>query len=213
MEKNDEFDSKLRKTMPGSVGDISSIKEDITPIYDEEKLDLDTIKTNPILKPLAEINNSFVNFELVINKALLEYQEDKAKIDTMIEVNPRYSETIILSIFQRILGHIKQIIHSQDIQKEDMKKAIKEMVKITKSEYGLLQEQSEEDESKKEEPKQKVEEETKEPTETGEETPEEKKPEETEETSKEGKTLYSELVEKEIPIPKDKPNKKGFVPI
>jgi len=206
MEKNEEVDNKFRKLMPGGVSDVSNIRDDITPVYDEEKLDSDAIRTNPILKPLAEINNSFVNFELVINRALLEYQEDKTQIDTMIEANPRYSETIILSKVQSMLGHIKQIIHSQDIQKEDMKKAIKEMVKIAKSEYGLLEEQSKEDESKP-----KAEEKTTEEQRAKEGI--DKESQETEETPKKEKVIYSELIEKEIPIPKDKSNKKGFVPI
>ena len=197
MENNEGIDTKFRKMMPEGVSDVSNIRDDITPIYDEEKLDLDAIKTNPILKPIAETNNSFINFELVINKALLEYQEDKSKIDAMIIENPRYSETMILSKVQSMLIHVKTIIHSQDIQKEDMKKTIKEMVKIAKSEYGLLEEQS-----KEEVPKAKEE-----TAETGEETTEEKK----EAPPKE--TVYSELIEKEIPIPKDKSNKKGFVPI
>jgi hypothetical protein len=198
MEKNEEIDTKFRKLMPGGVGDVG-VRGDITPVYDEEKLDLEAIKTNPILKPLAEINNSFVNFELVINKALLEYQEDKSQIDAMIEANPRYSETIILSKVQSMLRHVKQIIHSQDIQKEDLKKVVKDMVKIAKTEYGLLQEQS-----KEEVPKAKEE-----TAETGEETAEEKKGE----TPKEEKPVYSELVEREIPIPKDKSDKEGFVSI
>ncbi len=206
MEKNEEVENKFRKMMPGGVSDVSNIRDDITPVYDEEKLDLDTVKTNPILKPLAEINNSFVNFELVINRALLEYQEYKEQIDAMIQINPRYSETIILSKVQSMLGHIKQIIHSQDIQKEDMKKAIKEMVKIVKSEYGLLEEQSKEDELKP-----KAEEKTTEEQKAKEEV--DKEAQETEETPEKEKTIYSELVEKEIPVPKDKPNKKGFVPI
>ncbi|GAG77131.1 unnamed protein product, partial [marine sediment metagenome] len=90
---------------------------------------------------------------------------------------------------------VKQIIHSQDVQKENMKNALKEMITIVNKEYGLLEEDEKSSEEEKEENKTESEEEG-----TEEEKKEEKKPLEKEEKSK---TFYSDLIEKEIPKPKD----------
>lgn len=171
-----------------NIGEVESI-------YDEEKLDFDAIKKNPILKPIMEINNSFQNFELVINRALWEYEQDKKTIDEMIEANPKYSETMIMAKVQSILGHIKQIIHSQDIQKENMKNAINEMIKIVGEEYALLQEPEEPTETP----------EVGEPEPTQEEVDEKKDNKKDEKEKK----FRSELLEKEINLPgEDK-----FIPI
>jgi len=165
-------------------------REEIEPIYNEEKLDFETIKKNPILKPVAEMNNSYINFELLINRALWEYGQDKEAIDKMIEANPKYSETIILGKIQSILSHVKQIIHSQDIQKENMKKTINEIIKIVKENYGLLEEEETEPSESLKEPEEVIE----------------------KDDNKEEK-FYSDLVEKDVSAPKDKPNQNKFIPI
>lgn len=141
MENEDLSEKNLRKNLPLGITGTGGMREHITPLYDEKKLDFRTIRDNPVLKPLAEINNGFVNMELLINRALWEFQEDKTTIDEMIEINPKYSETMILSKFQSLLGHVKQIIQAQDIQKENMKRAINEMVRIVDKEYGVLNEE------------------------------------------------------------------------
>ena len=174
-----------------STRNISEVES----IYDGEKLDFNAIKKNPILKPIVEINNSFQNFELVINRALWEYEQNKKTIDEMIEANPKYSETMIMAKVQSLLGHIKQIIHSQDIQKENMKNAINEMIKIVGDEYGLLQEPEE-------------------PTETPkvgglEPIQEEVDKEKDNKKDEEEKKFHSELLDKKINLP----NKDEFIPI
>ena len=108
----------------------------------------------------------------------------------MIESNPKYSETIILGKVQGMLGHIKQIIHSQDIQKENMKNAINEMIKIVREEYTLL-----------EGPEQ--------PSGLKEKTINEEKEDKKDKEDKEEKTFHSELLEKEINLD----NKGTFIPI
>lgn len=122
----------------------SERRSEVDSIYSESKLDLDAIKKNPILKPISELNNSYINFELLINRALWEFGKNKEAIDSMIEENPKYSETILLSKVQSLIGHIKQVIHAQDIQKENMKNVINEMIKIVKENYGLLEEDNNE---------------------------------------------------------------------
>lgn len=150
-------------------------------IYDGDKLDFENIKNNPVLKPIADINKSFVNFELLIRRAMWEYGQAKEAIDGMIELNATYSETIIMSKIQLMLIHIKQIIHSQNIQKENMKDTINEMVRIVQKDYELLEKDVRENQimiEKKPETKMK----------------EEEKP----------KTFYSELIGRDIPLPENK---------
>lgn len=106
----------------------------IEKIYEKE-LDTTTILKNPILRPIIEINNQHKNFERVVQKAVADAQEEKNEIDKMIEDNPIYSETIILAKFLKIWNCMSQIISSQDIQKDNMKKAINDMVNICMSEY------------------------------------------------------------------------------
>lgn len=108
----------------------------ISSIYDGD-LDFRAIKDNPILKPIAEINETFINLELVINKALIEYQELENEINKMTELNPVYSETMLMSKIQALKNNVKQIIHSQDLQKANMKTKINEMIRIAEEEYEV----------------------------------------------------------------------------
>lgn len=186
--------------MVNDKSELSNIDtKEIEPIYDGE-LDFETIKKKPILKPIAEMNNSYMNFELLINRALYEYTQDKNAIDDMIKINPKYSETIILSKIQSILGYVKQIIHSQNIEKENMKKTINEMIEIVEQNYGLLEEESKEEQKiiKKEEVES-------EEDEDSEEESEDKKKED------KPKGFYSDLLEKNIPIPDE--DKEEIIPI
>jgi len=124
--------------------DLKKVGEEaIESIYEEKKLSFDEIKKNPILKPISEINKSFINFELIIRRAMLEYEKTKKEINQMIELQPKYSETMVMGKIQNILTYIPQIIHSQQIQKENMKDAINEMIKIVKVSYGVLDEEKE----------------------------------------------------------------------
>ena len=194
----------VKKTMPAGVTGIGTLRMQIEPLYNEKNLDFETIKNNPVLKPLAEINNGYVNMELLINRALWEYQENKIQIDAMIEANPKYSETIILSKFQNILNYIKQIIQAQDIQKENMKRAINEMIKIVEKEYGVLNEEV---------PIQKRigRAEARPISEGIVEIKEENIPG----TNKDSVTeeFHSELLDKDIPLPKKKGKREGYIPI
>lgn len=192
-----------KKTMPAGVTGTGTIRTQIEPLY-AEKLDFAAIKNNPVLKPLSEINNGYINMELLINRALWEYQENKLQIDAMIQENPKYSETIILSKFQNILNYIKQIIQAQDIQKENMKRAINEMIKIVGEEYGILEEEQV--------PKKINKAETKHPSE---EIVEIKEGGIIPEADKNAtpQEFYSELLDKEIPVQKKKGKREGYIPI
>jgi len=106
-------------------------------IYDGD-LDFNDIRESPILKPISEINDSYINLELLINKALLEYQVIEDEINLMLKENPIYSETMLMARIENLKNQIKQIIHSQDLQKESMKSKINEMIKIVSEEYELI---------------------------------------------------------------------------
>lgn len=198
-------------------GNIES--RDLETIYSGE-LDLKEIMKNPILKPVAEINKSYENLEQLIYFATYEYQEKYKKIKEMIDENPKYGETMLVTIIINMIEYIKQIIKSQDIQKQNMKDAINEMIKINGEQYAQLSE-----EEQKEPPIKSTEPEDEEGKEiqssdeiTQEETPEESREESSEETeektedSKEGsskdeKKYHSDLLGKELPIPKNIQNK------
>lgn len=195
----------MRKTITGSLGDTDKLKPEIEGIVEEKQLSYEKIQKHPILKPLSDINKSFINFELLINRALWDYNTDKQQIDEMIELNPKYSETIILNKFQSIISDIKQIIHAQDLQKENLVNAIKEMIRIVEKEYAPLNE--EETFSKTQEPiKPQVIQETKKEVKIQkpeiEEEIEEDEPLEEPEVKPTKSGFYSELLERDVPVPK-----------
>jgi hypothetical protein len=111
--------------------------EKIEPIYPGD-LDFKSIMENPILKPLAELNRTYVNFELIIHKALNEYEEEKKMVDDMVAKVPKYSETIFVGRIQNMIREMKTLIHAQDVQKEAMKRAIAEMIDISRDNYRLI---------------------------------------------------------------------------
>ena len=186
----------MRKNISASsLEESKKIREEMQGVYNEN-MTYEDIENNPILRPISEINNSFINLELLINRALWEYEENKKQIDKMIEINPKYSETMILSVFQNIIGHIKQIIHAQDLQKENMKEVIDKMIKISNKEYALIKK---EDDYK--EVKENIVKVPKETNKVEEKTVENNIPQKEEiEKEEEPKSFHSELLEKEIPI-------------
>lgn len=201
MINKDTEEKTIRKNISiGGLEESKNIRQEMEGVYDGG-LSYEEVDENPILKPILEIKNSFMNLELLINRALWEYEENKKQIDKMIEINPKYSETMILSVFQNIMNHIKQIIHAQDLQKENMKEAIKNMVKISKKEYALLNKEDEQGIERKEEKIDKIEKKPKEIKEEIIKPIETKNNEKIKETEK---LFHSELIEKEIPIPLNK---------
>jgi hypothetical protein len=198
-------------------------KMDVEKIYEGE-LNFKEIKNNPILKPIAIINNSFVNLELTIRKALWDLEQDRKKMAELIEANPKYSETIIMNVVNNMTRNTKTIIHAQDIQKDNMKDTIREMISIADEEYALLSEEEnyeveEEIETPKiikREPKiiQKQEPQIQEPPQEN-EIPEEKVEEEEikeEKQETEDEKFYSDFLEKEVVLPKSAKSD-GFTPI
>lgn len=123
--------------MEGKIGG-----QDSESIYDG-KLNFDEIIKNPILKPISEINKSYENLELSINRALYEFQEKYTKIKNLLDENPKYGETMFVTIIFSMIEYIKQIVHSQDLQKQNMKDAINEMIDIVGEKYMQTNEDEE----------------------------------------------------------------------
>ena len=182
--------------------DLQKIKK----IY-EGDLDFNTIKDSPILKPIAEINETFINLELMVNKALVEYEELQDEINKMVEDNPVYSETMLMAKIQHFKILVKQMIHSQDLQKANMIDKINEMIRIVEDEYDVRGEEEITPETKSEkvgrpriEKPKEIEKENIDEDDTlkklREMVSEEKEP--SVEKEVESKTKYSNLVEREI---------------
>ncbi len=72
------------------------VEKKVEPIYNKE---LD-IKENPILEPIAEMNQSFINTQKLLDKSIWEYERDKKEINEMIKIMPKYSQTIIIAVIQ-----------------------------------------------------------------------------------------------------------------
>lgn len=104
-------------------------EEDIEPIYNGD-LGLENIDHQPILKPVANINNSFIDSQKLLNKALSDYTKVKENINDMIKIMPKYSQTMIVAEIQRLVNYIEQYIFLSDQQQEKLKRTINEMIKV-----------------------------------------------------------------------------------
>lgn len=193
-------------------------KADIEKIYDGD-LSFKEIKNNPVLKPIAIINNSYANLELTIRKALWDLEQDRKKMDSLIEANPKYSETIIMNVINSMIRNTKTIIHAQDLQKDDMVNTIREMININKEEYALLNDEYIEQEEEVPPPIKKIIKIEEEPIVNEEKIKEIKKidadvniPQDIveEEIEDKEKKFYSDFLEKEVSV-SDKSD--GFTPI
>ena len=80
---------------------------------------------------------SYRTSELIINRALYEYEENKKIIDDMLRKVPKYSETDFVSRVKDMLREMKTIIHNQDLQKDLLKKGVTDMIKICGEKYNF----------------------------------------------------------------------------
>jgi len=106
------------------TGEIKSDK-----LY-EGDLSYGTVRKNPILQPILEINSLYESHGFMVQKATTDYESLMKEINEMLRLNSDYSSTMIVAKFQQILLAAKQTIHAQDLQRIFMKKAMNEMVKI-----------------------------------------------------------------------------------
>ncbi|CAK0756844.1 hypothetical protein CCP1ISM_60029 [Azospirillaceae bacterium] len=118
--------------MADKEDELGQIKEDV--LYSGE-LNFEEIKNNPILQPILEANTIYKSMGLSIQRSLSEYVRLMAEIQDMINKNPTYSQTQIVSKLQELIMHSKNVIHSQDIQREIIKKAMNDMVVNNKNYY------------------------------------------------------------------------------
>lgn len=103
-------------------------------------IDLDAIRKDPILKPLLEIKENYKSLGMVVGNNLIQYQDSIKKIDQLEKLNPKYSETIIMSELKNLIRSMNMIIQSQDLQRVSLKNAMKFMIEISGDQYILNEE-------------------------------------------------------------------------
>lgn len=109
----------------------------------ERLLDFDSIKDNPILKPISEINKSYCDRHIVITKGVLEFEEEYKRLQEMESINPRYTNTVLMALIKNMINIIKTIIYNQDLCDSSMKSAINEMIDISESKFKLIDNEKE----------------------------------------------------------------------
>jgi hypothetical protein len=115
-----------------------SVFERIEPLVNSDMITYEKVKNNPILGPLAQKNNSYLINEKNINRALRELEQTQNDIKNIISTNPEiYESTAILAKVERYKLFSSQVIHSLLLQKDELRSAIMEMIKINEIEYGL----------------------------------------------------------------------------
>ena len=126
MEDEEEFREDIKEKGPVETSTID-------PIYDGD-LEQEDIENKPILKAVANINNSFMDTQKLLNKSLFDYNRIKKKIDEMLDIMPKYSQTIIIAEVQKLVNSIEHLIFLADQQQETLKRTINEMVQISEKE-------------------------------------------------------------------------------
>ncbi len=126
MENEEEIRENIKEKGPVETSTID-------PIYDGD-LEQEDIENKPILKAVANINNSFMDTQKLLNKSLFDYNRIKKKIDEMLDIMPKYSQTIIIAEVQKLVNSIEHLIFLADQQQETLKRTINEMVQISEKE-------------------------------------------------------------------------------
>ena len=117
-------------------------EKEIDPIYDGDL----SVKNNPILGLVAEMNQSFITTQKLLDKSDWDYKQNKKEIEEMIQLMPKYSQTIIISVLQKLVMHADQSTFLGRQQQEILKKGIQDMIEIARERYNKDKlEQSEED--------------------------------------------------------------------
>jgi len=109
----------------------------------EGDLNFEEIKNNPILQPIIEVYAIYESMGIIIRRSVNEFDRLKIEIQEMINKNPIYSQTQIVAKMQELIVHAKEVIHSQDVQRGNIKQAMNEMIKIVQKYYELRGEKPE----------------------------------------------------------------------
>ena len=112
------------------------IEKKVESIYSGE-LNSETIRDKPILEPVAEMNQSFTNTQKILNKSDWEYGQVKKEIEDMLRVMPKYSQTMIVSVVQKLIMHADQSTFLGKRQQEILKKGMQDMIKIAQEQPVL----------------------------------------------------------------------------
>ena len=81
-------------------------KQEIKPIIDKKDLDnygINDLDNNPILRPIDSIHETWKMTELTINRALIEYIQEKKEADKLLATNPIYSECKLIAVVKKLI--------------------------------------------------------------------------------------------------------------
>lgn len=101
----------------------------------EKNLTFQEIMENPIFQPVSQASAIYESQGLVISRALLEYQKATEEIKKLMDENPTYQQTIMMSKIRKVLDFSQQIIHSQDVQRESAKRCLNDVLNIVQIIY------------------------------------------------------------------------------
>ncbi|KKM74334.1 hypothetical protein LCGC14_1401350 [marine sediment metagenome] len=109
----------------------------IEPLY-EGDLSIEDVQENPTLKPILEINKSYIETQKLINNSVWKLNEEKQAINQLLELNPKYSETILMGKVQMLMANVEQIKFLMESQQKMLIKAIQDMINNSKGQVGEL---------------------------------------------------------------------------
>ena len=109
----------------------------IEPLY-EGDLSIEDVQENPTLKPILEINKSYIETQKLINNSVWKLNEEKQAINHLLELNPKYSETILMGKVQMLMANVEQIKFLMESQQKMLIKAIQDMINNSKGQVGEL---------------------------------------------------------------------------
>jgi hypothetical protein len=112
-------------------------KRKIDELFKPEDLSHEKIKTNPVLRPLAEINRLYLNNSLLIERYLTEMDEINKTLKDMEKQNPRYKQMMLYQVLGDYKNNAAQLVHTLILQKDSLKDAIGEMLRILEIDYAL----------------------------------------------------------------------------
>jgi len=123
----------------------------------DDDLSFDSIMLNPILKPIAQVDNKIQDYDEMLFKKIKDMEKDKAWIDEAFDSIPEYSTSNFVARIVKLKDEMVDIVKIQDLEIASLKMAIKEISLTVKMKYGLLEEHEVHEEHKRVEKKKKEE--------------------------------------------------------
>ena len=71
---------------------------------------------------------------------LLEYDKSRNKLKELEDLNPTYNNTTLMATIHNLLNTVNFLVQAQDLQRDSLKKAMKNMIEINQEQYELNEE-------------------------------------------------------------------------